>query len=377
MTDKTDISHTNEELYICAKCGYCRDYCPARRFKGFETYSARGKILNLKRLLERHEPLTKDVVENCYMCAVCGYCKEMCPTEIDLPELFVNIRADLVKKGLGPLPAHLRITQGIKEKHNPYSEPHEKRTAWLPEKLPQKAEVIYFVGCTPSYRTQKTAESVFRLLKKANVNFTVMPEEGCCGSPLLMTGQLDAAKTAIEHNTALMEGAKTLITGCSGCYRMWKIGYEKVTGKKPPFEVFHATEYLQFLLDEKKLKPTKEIRKKVTYHDPCHLGRHLGIFEPPRAILKSIPGVTLVEMERVKNLSMCCGAGAGVMTAFPDMARFAASERIKEAEAAGAEILASACPFCELNLSRTAEATGAKLQVTDITELLALSLGLT
>jgi len=311
------------------------------------------------------------------MCAVCGYCKEMCPTEIDLPELFVNIRADLVKKGLGPLPAHLRITQGIKEKHNPYSEPHEKRTAWLPEKLPQKAEVIYFVGCTPSYRTQKTAESVFRLLKKANVNFTVMPEEGCCGSPLLMTGQLDAAKTAIEHNTALMEGAKTLITGCSGCYRMWKIGYEKVTGKKPPFEVFHVTEYLQFLLDEKKLKPTKEIRKRVTYHDPCHLGRHLGIFEPPRAILKSIPGVTLVEMERVKNLSRCCGAGAGVMTAFPDMARFAASERIKEAEAAGAEILASACPFCELNLSRTAEATGVKLQVTDITELLALSLGLT
>jgi heterodisulfide reductase subunit D len=344
---------------------------------GFETYSARGKILVLRRFLEKSKPFTKDLVDNFYSCAACGYCKEMCPVEIDLPELFVDVRADLVEKGLGPLPPHVRFAQSIKENHNPYLELHGKRTSWLPEKLPQKVDMIFFAGCTNSFRTQSTALSTFRILKEAGVNFGVMSDEWCCGSPLLMTGQKEGARVTIEHNVEAIEssGAGTLITSCSGCYRMWKIGYEKISHKKLPFEVFHTSEYMQLLLDEKKLKPLKEINKKVTYHDPCHLGRHVGVFDPPRAVLESIPGIKLLEMERTRKLSWCCGAGAGVMSGIPDLAHFAAMERLNEAKETGAEIIVSACPFCELNLSRTAESASLKLPVVDVTELFAQSLG--
>jgi Fe-S oxidoreductase len=160
-----------------------------------------------------------------------------------------------------------------------------------------------------------------------------------------------------------------MVMTCAGCYKTTSTDYGKYFSN-PSFPVYHFTQYVNKLIKEKKLKFTKEIKAKVTYHDPCHLGRHSGVYEEPREILKKIPGIELVEMPRNRMGSRCCGAGGGFKSAFNDMAVNIAAERVKEAVATGAEMLVTTCPFCVVNLQAGAKAIGAKIKVVDISELL-------
>jgi len=231
--------------------------------------------------------------------------------------------------------------------------------------------IVYFPGCMATYREQQIAETTIDLLKKAGVEFTMLgEEEWCCGSVMLRTGNKEVAQEMAEHNIAAFKkaGVDTVITSCSGCYRTIKTDYEKLTGSQD-YEVKHVLELIKELIDQGKLK-FPETKLKVTYHDPCHLGRHSEMYDIPRDVLKSVPGFELVEMERNRENARCCGAGGGVSSAYKDLSNQMADDRIADAEKTGAEVLTSACPFCTHQLRQAAERNNSKMRVLDITELL-------
>jgi Fe-S oxidoreductase len=206
-------------------------------------------------------------------------------------------------------------------------------------------------------------------LEKAKVKFSILGEdEWCCGSPLLRTGLNDVIKKDfVKHNIAKIKetGVKTVVTACAGCCNTLKTDYPKINGKMP-FKVQHISEYIEMLISSGKLKFTKPINKKITYHDPCHLGRHAKVFESPRNILKSIKGLELIEMERIKENSHCCGAGGGFKIAFNEHAENIAGKRAKEAYDTGAELIVTPCPFCVVNLNAGAKKDNIPIKAVDL-----------
>jgi len=209
-------------------------------------------------------------------------------------------------------------------------------------------------------------------LEAADVDFGIVhPDEWCCGSIFFRTGVWNLARELASHNLEVLKasGAKKVVIHCAGCFRTIAKDYVELFGKLP-FEVVNAVDLIRDLLKEGKLKLEKA-NVKVTYHDPCHLGRHMGIYEAPREILKMMPGVKFVEMKRIRDASWCCGAGGGVKSGFPELAVEIAKDRIKEAEETGADYLVTACPFCIMNLQDAKEALGSKIRVLDIVELVA------
>jgi len=239
-------------------------------------------------------------------------------------------------------------------------------------KLPKKAPVLYFVGCTSAYRLSEIAQATLKILRKAKVDFTILNDEICCGSVFFRTGIIDLAKELATSNAENIRetGAETVITSCPGCYRMFKLDYPKLLGSID-FKVLHTVEFLLSLIESSdfKLKAGRKLR--VSYHDPCHLGRHCGIYEEPRKILERIPNLELVEMEWVKDKSFCCGAGAGLKALAGDLAMSVARKRLDDAIGRGAEVMVSACPFCKHNLLDSARKYNLNIEVKDIAEVVA------
>ncbi|MHA1294670.1 MAG: (Fe-S)-binding protein, partial [Promethearchaeota archaeon] len=190
-------------------------------------------------------------------------------------------------------------------------------------------------------------------------------------SPLIRTGQLDPVQDFINYNIAQIKkaGASKVVTSCAGCYRTLLKDYEKF-GAGLDMEVYHTGELIKKLLDEKKIKIKSKYNKVITYHDPCHLGRHMGIYEIPREIIRAIPGVKLIEMGRNRNHAWCCGAGGGVKIGYPDWALEISKERLEEAKKTGARILTSMCPFCKTNLSDSNEKYNMGFEVLDLIEII-------
>jgi heterodisulfide reductase subunit D len=222
-----------------------------------------------------------------------------------------------------------------------------------------------------TYRAKDIAKSTIKLLKRGGVKFELLGEdEWCCGSVMLRTGNVDVADELREHNVEAFKNhaADLVITSCSGCFKTLSQDYEKQTGSLD-FKVKHVLEILKELIEEDKLKFT-ETNLKVTYHDPCHLGRHSEMYDIPRDILNSIPGLNFVEMPRNRENARCCGAGGGVRAGYKELSDKMADTRIKEAEETGAEVLTSACPFCTFALREAAERNGSKIRVLDLPELL-------
>jgi heterodisulfide reductase subunit D len=407
---KKEVSKLEEyrdKVYMCWQCGMCRiesyegldgdpsalfmDVCPTwKQWDYLEVYTGYGKNEIARGILEGTVPLDEKTAEILYGCTLCGACGEQCHAATQtrhlenagakrLPynpfEIAQALRDEAVRKGVGPLPVHTRFAKNIAEKHNPYNEMHEKRTEWLTAKLPEKADVVYFVGCTAAYRRPEIVKDGAAIFQKAGVKFTVAKDEWCCGSPLMTTGQEELVKEVAQHNidTFKAAGVKQVITSCAGCYRALKEYYPELVGELP-FKVKHITEFLEELVKDGRLKPTKNVDMTVTYHDPCHLGRHMKVYDAPRTILKAIPGLKLVEMNRKLDYSFCCGAGAGFKSAFPEKAVNIASERVREAEQLNVDALVTACTFCKYNLSDGAQAITSKLPVYDIEELLVKAL---
>ncbi|MHA1230822.1 MAG: (Fe-S)-binding protein [Candidatus Helarchaeota archaeon] len=379
-----NLDEIRKWVYACINCGSCRyladvydDSCPSGVKFQLEPYYGGGKVWLAQYLLEGGGDFTESIIHKLYACPVCGNCAQQCELEISdyIVDIIEGLRAEAVRRGKGPLPEQKSFAESIKAEHNPYKEKHADRLNWAANEIPQKdsAEILYFVGCTSSYRQKELAQKTVKILNKLGVDYMVSKDEWCCGSPLMRTGQLELVNDLIENNINLIKntGAKTVITSCAGCYKTLKEDYPKFGSKLEGIKILHITQFLNNAIKDGKIKLEKEFNETITYHDPCHLGRHSGVFKEPRKVLKKIPGLNFIEMPRNKENAWCCGAGGGVKSGFKDWAVEIASERIKEAEGTGASILISSCPFCKTNLEDAIKATNSKLKFMDIVNLLA------
>lgn len=350
--------------------------CPSLKRFLFDAYSAQGRMDIARAILKGELDYSDKLLEIIYACPLCGGCEVTCrrnQATMEPLKVLYELRFKCVDDGKGPMEQHKKFAENIEKFHNPYGEPHEARFEWMPEgeKDNEGAEIGFFVGCTVPYRLPIVAKAAAGILKKLNVKFRVFPdEEFCCGGVLYRVGLTSKTRELMEHNLKMIEesGIKTLLFVCPGCYETFKSIYPKLGGDLN-FEVQHMVEFLSEFLDNNKME-FNESPHRVTYHDPCHLGRLEGVYEQPRKILNAIPGLTLVEMERTMDNAWCCGAGGGVKAAFNEFSLWAARERLDEAKSTGSRLLLTACPFCELNLKEPTELDREYPVVKDILELI-------
>ena len=380
-------------MYTCPKCKICTanlhpgeegflKLCPAYTRYGFFAYSGGGKCYLAQGLLEGALEPDEELAEVLYHCTLCRSCAEQCATDQDPTEIARLVRREVVEKMGGPPGDAQVVVKSTVNYRNPYQQPKAMRYRWakgldIKDASKDKVDTLYFVGCTAAMIPERThfALNTVKLLEAAGESFgTLGKNEICCGATSYNLGAADVFKDVASENIDMLNGlgVEKVLTSCSGCYSVMKNEYPKI--KRRNFEVLHVVEYLDRLIQEGKLKPAKNLDLKVTYHDPCHLGRYSDLFDAPRRILEALPGVELVEMPRSREKSWCCGAGAGVKTTYPDFAAWIGEERVNEAKETGAEALVTACPFCEGNLSDVIEATAAGMDIYDITDLVLMSL---
>jgi heterodisulfide reductase subunit D len=397
MTEFSELQKHVKTIQICAKCGDCgttgtqistakrhiSEPCPVKNVLGFEAYDARGRILIMKRILGNNFKIDDSFLKWAYTCTECGSCKETCLAiegGIDTPLLMEALRQDLVDNEI-TLEKHERILESILKNQNPYEEPKISRFDFLngevniisSESKGVDAEYILYLGCTSSYRQQNIATASINLLKNLGVNFKMIEDEPCCGSILKRYGYEKEFKKIGNNNLDLLQekGIKRIIFPCAGCFRTFKVDYEVFN--KTDIKFYHITEFLEEYLKKNPHAFKSQNYRKITYHDPCHLGRHSGIYEAPRTLLKLIDNSNLIELDTLRNYSHCCGAGGGVKSSNPKLAVNMAENRNKEAIEKSVDILVSACPFCERNLKDALSEELEGLQVLDIAEILNLT----
>ncbi len=379
------LPRVQKEITACLQCGYCIDVCEAHNQTPWESVTPRGKIYYITqldkagfgaedKLLNRDVTLSPEFVDAMYKCTGCGNCEVVCHAKIHLVDFWEKMRAWIVANGAGPLSAHVGMANKVKECHNPYGEPPSKRDAWWPADVERAdaPDAIFFAGCTGSYRMQHIAQAGVTVLARAGVRMNCLGDkEWCCSSPLLRTGtvteSLGCAETVVEKADGM--GAKDMVMTCSGCFKTVSSNFGEYYAKVGQ-NVYHFSQYVEKLINDRKLPLNNEFKAKVTYHDPCHLGRHSGVYDSPRNVIKKIKGIEFVEMDRSRENSRCCGAGGGYKSQFNDFAVNIAAERIRDAEETGAEVLITCCPFCVLNLSAGAKKIGSKMKIMDLSQVL-------
>jgi len=379
-----DLTHYEDTFYQCGKCGTCRTVykdaywsrvCPSGEFGKFEAYYLGGKNLLTWALTTDKLKWSEGIAKIFYQCSVCMACIQQC----QIPEIhtyagewLIAMREKAVQLGYGPMPEQAKYTDHVMTEKNPYMEKNEDRLEWLPShiKLSSDAKLAYFVGCTSSYREKDVAIATAEILNKLNVDFTILEKEGCCGSPVYMTGQTEKAKKLAQKNVDIFKdaGIEQIITSCAGCYRTWKDIYPNKFGLDHGIEIKHLPEFIRRKLKNGEINFNNEIDMKITYHDPCHIGRHMGIYKAPRDVIQEIPGIELIEMTRNRHNAWCCGSGGGVRSSFKDLSAFAAKERIEEAKETKASALVSCCPFCLNQFKNNIENND--IQAFDLSELI-------
>ncbi|MEM2143463.1 MAG: (Fe-S)-binding protein [Candidatus Thorarchaeota archaeon] len=431
MTTLEDLRSINARCIHCRACQYAysgepdrqgetEEYtgmlqgCPAGIYNGWEGFFNSGKQWMARAFLNGEMKPSRELLEVAEACTTCGMCETQCPNYIDTVLVTEALRAAIIESGVEPLEKHgkFRAMVADPKMRNPYNEPREKRTAWWTGELDRRdVKAAYFVGCTASYRQQPIANHTTSILKKLGIDFTILSDEVCCGSPLLRTGQRTTFTEVMNENLKNFKDFDLVVFSCAGCYKTFRNDYPRMSGKPLPFRVRHTVELVYDLMKQGTLKIERPYPKKVTWHDPCHSIRHVGLaiekeflhksknwlldsrnaekakeehYEIPRVVLRSIPQLELHEMYRIKGDSFCCGAGGGVKAQFPDMALSTARERLKEAASTGAEVLMTSCPFCVTNFndgikslreeeSRTGKdlsSVGSRLKVVELLELL-------
>lgn len=369
-------------LHRCFRCGYCKftyDYsdlnCPSYKKYRFETYSTGGRMWLIYGVISGELPWSQGVANVIYACTTCGNCTENCrfaKFKDFLVDFIEAARIEATERGFCP-ENHQNLLHRIEnpEFNNPYGELNSTNEELKEEyNLPDNAEWVYFIGCTSNYRQKNLRDATLRFLKKTGIDFTLV-DEHCCCSPIMRTGQLSHVNENINFNLAEISntGATKVITSCAGCYRTLKKDWVKYSDNLG-FEVYHTTDLIKKLLDEGKISFTSSYEKTLTYHDPCHLGRHMGFYEIPREIINQIPGVEFKEMVRNRENAWCCGAGGGVKIGFPEWSLDISKERLEEAQKTQASIIASICPFCKTGLSDANKEYEMGFEILDLIEIL-------
>jgi heterodisulfide reductase subunit D len=364
--------------------------CPAGIEYGWEAFWNAGKIWIARSILTGDLEFSEEVRDVIMPCITCGQCSAQCENKIRTVDIIEALRAACKEAGIPMIERHQLVERLTKELNNPYGGKAEERLKWAKDAGLEKyignkdAKIGYFIGCTASYRQIEIATATSKIFEQLGINFRLVEDEVCCGSPFFRVGAVDTAQELMNKNIEAFKGLDLVMFSCAGCYKTLTNDYPKwMTEGKLPFKTMHAFELISRLITAEKIKfkPNKQLKGKVvTYHDPCHLGRHIALeieqkiikesknlmmdsrkirqkisewYEVPRIVLRQLEkdvGIKFTEMYRIKLDSFCCGAGGGVRAGYSDFSLRTASLRLDEANAVEADIVTTECPFCYRNL---------------------------
>lgn len=415
-----------DKMMRCARCSICKFMllpkiksgrfvagCPSVQYGNFHAYAGGGKVITALGFVDGKLECTEEMLKTVYACSMCGACDIACKLSmgdmVEPLEIIRELRVKLVEEGAIDL-GHLSAIESLKREDNIFGKPKVDRAKWaeglaVKDAMEQKAAVLLHVGCHFAYDDElwPIARGAVKILQEGGVDFGIAKkEEVCCGGRAVEMGFKVQGQDYAESLVGRVKesGANTLLTCCSDCYGAFQQIYPLVGQKLAGVEVIHITQMIDRLMKEGRIKFSRKVPLRVTYHDPCHLGRlgepltpwHgtrklvlnnmvitepkkevnfgvKGVYEAPRDILKAIPALEFTEMERIKEYTYCCGAGGGAKEAYPDFALQSALERVEEAKWVGANAIVTACPWCERNFKDAIAESGEKMEVYDIVEI--------
>ena len=381
--------------YTCSQCGFCVSDCDQFYGRGWESQSPRGKWYFLKEFMEGRDEYDKEAVTTTLICTTCERCNVNCCMGLPIEPSWMKLRGRVIHdqdtedmmldQDKMTFPPFYVMAASARKENNIWGAYRRDRDNWIPDevrpKLKDKADLAYFAGCTASYVENDIAQAATLLLDRAGYEFTTLGnDESCCGIPLLVAGQWDVWEEILRHNVSEMKkrDVKTVVTSCPACWLSWAQLYpewcEKL-GIEYDIEAKHYSELLSDSLQRGDLTFTEEVPMRVTWHDSCHMGRAGGIYEPPRDVIKAIPGVDFVEVEHNRQEGLCCGS---VLTLIgePQVAHRIGDHRLQEAIDVKAEAMLAACPCCQFQLRVSADRMGTDMPIYDLAWFAAKGLGI-
>lgn len=385
FTEPETIEHfpgnVDDEILACIQCGFCRAGCPTFGETALESLNAKGRVtLAYNMLMNELEP-SEDLAKRLYQCMLCLNCKSVCPAQVQVSDIIRSARVRLVEKGYLPEAFKPALASMI-DAANPLLAAPEKRADSYPadyrKAVAGTTDAILHLGCVTSFQDVKTIPAFMKILDKAGVNYGAMgEEESCCGYLAYLVGDTATFRKAADMYRERLSRYKPshLITTCAGCLKTFRDLYSEYIGESG-YQVVHAVELMETLIADGKLQFKDDAKPlKVAYHDPCDMGRHMGVYEPPRNVIKALPGVELVEFPLNRAQAKCCGGGGGMKGFDNEMAGEIGYKRLVSAIDLGADAIVSACPSCKGTFNQAAararkEKKG-KIKVLDITELVA------
>ena len=387
------LDSVKEWLYGCSHCGTCKDVlniftpaCPSGEKYQLESFFPSGRMFLARGVSDGILSLADDEIrERIYACTGCLSCEQQCGVyhHQHIFETVQALRTEAVTQGFLN-PGYMSMYYGLRGEDNVFGKPKVERGDWakglkIKNAALEKCDVLYHAGCMLSFEQElwNVPRSAIEVMTAAGVDVGIMgKEESCCGGRAYEIGYTGEFTKYAQHTIETYNnlGIKTVVTSCSDGYSFFKNLYPRL-GMSMKFEVKHTAEYLNELVKQGKIQLTRDVPMKVTYHDPCHLGRHIspGIYNPPRELLRSIPGLDLVEMERCRENAWCCGAGAGASQANSEFALWTANERLNEAKSTGAKALVTACPWCEKNFKDAARQYNQDMTIFDMVEIVRMA----
>ncbi|NTU88935.1 MAG: FAD-binding oxidoreductase [Actinobacteria bacterium] len=375
--------------YACARCGYCVHTCEQFSGRGWESQSPRGKYAYIREILAGREKWDRKSIDTILVCTTCEVCNTRCQLDIPVEHNWMSLRGKLInEEKLGTFPPFEMMAASLRGEGDIWAAKNEHRADWVPAdvaaKIPEKSDILYFAGCTASYVENDIAESTLRLLQDAGYSVAYMgSDETCCGIPMKVAGKWDLFEEIYEMNVeqARKRGAKTIVTSCPACGLIWKELYANIAaarGDEYEFEVKHYSELIAPALANGtiQLKGDAFEGKTFTFHDSCHIGRAQGIYEPPRDMLKAIPGLNYVEMEHNREEGLCCGSVLTLVGEI-EVAPILGGHRLQEAIDAGANTVVALCPCCQVQLRDSNEKNTMGLMIDDLSRVVATAAGYT
>jgi heterodisulfide reductase subunit D len=380
------------EIDACTQCGECLKYCPVQDVTGDMSVSPPEKIRMFKELIKAtdglkarllspkniDQRLLEDFTKAVYECTTCGACGQNCPVGIYTQKLWPALRKEMVRKGLGPFGQQAEMPRKIEQTGNPYDKPPEQRySPWLPEniKIAETAQIGYYAGCTGAYEAHPMVRGDVLVLNAIGEQFVMLPpeEEVCCGFPLFITGQHEMLEGLVRRlvDAYLSRGVRMLICSCPCCVNIMVRDWPVFYGRELPFKIRHSTQFVSDALIQGKLIINERLSERVIYHDPCYLSRGIGIIAEPRTVLKSIPGIELLEFDDRGLNTRCCGAGGAARKIFHENAIAMGRLTIDEAVEKEADRLVLSCPACYEKVNEAMQGYEKQVRIVDIMELVA------
>jgi heterodisulfide reductase subunit D len=377
--DKVTALRGGERVVTCYACGTCSGSCPTVMAMDYGP----GHVLHMIQLGLEDEVLSSRGI---WLCTACYLCTSRCPREVKITETILGLRGLALARGQVPenlialrdtLAAHRNISGDDNATRLIWSQNVDEVSAAVGKR--RQAETLFFVGCVSSFypMTFGIPQALVQIMLASELDFTTLGgDEWCCGYPLLSAGMEAEAIALIRHNVerARAVGAKRLVTTCPSCYHTWKHLYPSLGTEPVDFEILHASQFLAGLLEEGRLKP-RGLEQTVTYHDPCDLGRKSGVYDAPRFVIESIPGLEFIEMDARGPDAMCCGGGGDVQISDESVTAAVAARRMRQAQKTGARTVVSACQQCKRTLAVAARREKIRIRALDVTELLWRAMG--